>query len=217
MKRSSKKGFTLTEILIVIIIISIILTIAIPSIIAIRRRINERLYETKKSQILVAAEMYGKDKGITLDTVISVYTLLNDDYITADVDANNKTCKNSDAKNKVKGCITSPVDDEVLNDVPILLKPSGSSIIAIWNGNDATTTSVELVNAIKEKLDCSQLSETNPCLFGKDEKDPTSKTNPNNYLYNNGIMWRILGIYKIDGYEVAKMITDDTVVWEIDA
>ena len=41
-KESNKKaGFTLTEILIVIVIIGIILAIAIPSIIAIRKRINE--------------------------------------------------------------------------------------------------------------------------------------------------------------------------------
>ena len=39
---------------------------------------------------------------------------------------------------------------------------------------------------------------------------------PNNYLYYSGIMWRVIGVYKIDGKEVAKMITDDTVVWEIE-
>ena len=42
-------------------------------------------------------------------------------------------------------------------------------------------------------------------------------SDPNNYLYYSGIMWRVLGVYKIDNKEVAKLISNDNVVWEISA
>ena len=164
--------------------------------------------------ILVAAELYGKDKGIQTETRIKVSTLLNENYIEKDTNQNTTNCTGANTDN---GCVINPVDNTSLNNEDILIKISGSNIIAIWNGQLGTTTSVQLVSAIKEVLDCSNLSETNPCLFGRDEKDTTQITNPNNYLYNSGIMWRILGIYKIDGNEVVKMITDDTVVWELSA
>lgn len=206
--KNNKKGFTLTEILVVIVIIAIVLAIAIPSIIAIRRRINERLLETKKSQILVAAELYGKDKGVSSDTIISLYRLLGENYINADVEESDSRCSGK-ASNTEYGCVLSPVDDSVLNDVQILIKVSGSSLIAIWDGDFGSTSSSALVAEIKEKLHCTNVTESSPCLF--------SGTNPNNYLYDNGIMWRLLGVYKIDGVEVVKMITDDTIVWRIEA
>ena len=68
-----KSGFTLTEVLMVIVIIGIILAISIPSVVYIRKRINERLYENKKQMILIAAENYGRDKGYTSDQIIYVH------------------------------------------------------------------------------------------------------------------------------------------------
>lgn len=203
---NNKKGFTLTEILIVIVIIGIILTIAIPSVVAIRKRINERLFEAKKDEILVAAELYGRDKGLTTDTIIYVYTLIDTGYINSEIDANDSNCKGEHTE---KGCVLNPVDDSSLNNEKILIKKTGKTIIAIWNGKEGSSSSEELVDSIKDKLHCEEITESNPCLF--------EGTNPDNYLYYSGIMWRIIGIYKIDGKEVVKMITDDNVVWETNA
>lgn len=235
--RKHKKGFTLTEVLIVIVIIGIILGIAIPSVMVIRRRINERLFETKKEEILVAAELYGKDKGIKSETTIYVYTLLNERYIEADVAHNTENCSGENTEN---GCVINPVDDSNINDTPIIIKPSGSSIVAIWNGNASSTDSKELVTALKntyckndkwtaypdyEALDGSTVSydfccEKNgsnwksiptgsTCLIKNDEA-----TGSGNYLWDSGIMWRLIGIYNLDGTETVKMVTDDTVTWE---
>jgi len=199
--KKNKKGFTLTEILIVIVIIGIVLAISIPSIIAIRKRINERLLENKKDIILVAAELYGQDNAIYTDTIIHVYDLINEKYIEPDIKQNSSNCSGEYTEN---GCVINPVDDSSLNNERILIKREGKSVIAIWDGEIGSTTSKELVDAVKDKLNCDEITESKPCLF-------TGK-NPDNYLYYSGIMWRIIGIYKIDGKETIKMITDDTIL-----
>ena len=202
-KNSRKSGFTLTEVLVVIAIIGIMLAISIPSIMAVRKRINERLLEGKKDQILVSAELYGRDKGFTTDTTIYVYTLIEAGYLEEEIKQNNTNCTGEHTE---EGCILNPVDDTSLNNERILIKRTGSTVIAIWNGKEGSSTSEELIDSIKDKLQCTEITESNPCLF--------KGNNPDNYLYYSGVMWRIIGIYKIDGKEVVKMITDDTVVWE---
>lgn len=238
MKRH-KKGFTLTEVLIVIVIIGIILTIAIPSVMAIRRRINERLFETKKEEILVAAELYGKDKGIKTETTIYVYTLLGEKYIEKDIEHNAEGCTGENTEN---GCVINPVDDTSINDTPIVIKPSGASIVAIWNGNASSSESKELVAALKNTyckngkwtaypdytadngttvsydFCCTKNGSSwatiptgSTCLIKNDEVSGSG-----NYLWDSGIMWRLIGIYNLEGRETVKMVTDDTVTWEED-
>ena len=203
MDRKNKSGFTLTEVLIVIVIIGIVLSIAIPSIVTIRKRINERLLESKKDIILVAAELYGRDKNITSDTIIYVYTLIEAGYIDVDIIQNNSNCQGNHTDD---GCVINPVDDTSLNNETILIKRTGKTIIAIWNGKEGSSSSEELVDSIKKDLNCKEITESEPCLYHGDST--------NNYLYYSGVMWRIMGIYRIDGKEVVKMVTDDNVIWD---
>lgn len=202
----NKKGFTLTEVIIVIVIIGVLISISIPSITAIRKKMNTRLFEEKKKEILTAAELYAKDKGITTDTMIKVYNLLDEKYLKKDVSPNNRNCSGNHTLN---GCIINPVDDTSLNEKNILLKVSVKSITAIWEGTLTISDATGLIETIKGKLNCTNITESKPCMYKKD--------NPDNYLYYSGIMWRILGVYSIDGKEVAKLISDDNVTWEISA
>ncbi len=202
----NKKGFTLTEVIIVIVIIGVLISISIPSITAIRKKMNIRLFEEKKKEILTAAELYAKDKGITTDTMIKVYNLLDEKYLKKDVSSNNGNCSGNHTLN---GCIINPVDDTSLNEKNILLKVSVKSITAIWEGTLTISDATGLIETIKGKLNCTNITESKPCMYKKD--------NPDNYLYYSGIMWRILGVYSIDGKEVAKLISDDNVTWEISA
>ena len=200
MKRN-KKGFTLTELLVVIVIIGIVLTIAIPSVTIIRKRINSRLFEEKKELILVAAELYGKDKGLTSDSIVTIDRLLETNYINPDLKQGEKGCT------ATYGCIIDPTTNDIINNTEVLLKKNNSDVVAVWNGTIASTTSKELIDTIKEKLTCpSTIPASTPCLYPADATD--------NYIYINGIMWRIVGIYNIDGTEVVKLITDDTITWE---
>ena len=189
-----KKGFTLTEILVVIVLIGVIMAIAIPSVVEVRKRINKRLLSEKKQEILVAAQLYGNDRKLTTDTYINVYTLL-EDYIKRDVDPNNTNCKGSNTTN---GCIINPVDDTSMNNDRILIRVNGKSLVAVWDDGSVIggLEPSNLVEIVKSNLNC---------------------TEQNNYLYYSGIMWRVLGVYKIDNKEVAKLISNDNVVWEISA
>ena len=201
MKESKKKGFTLTEMLVVIVIIGIVLTIAIPSVIIIRKRINARMYEEKKHLILVAAELYGKDKGLITDSVITIDRLLETNYINPDLKNGEKGCTNA------KGCVIDPTTNEIINNTELLLKKNNNDVVAVWNGQMSSTTSRDLIVAVKEALNCpATIPANSPCLY------PADATN--NYIYLGGVMWRIVGIYNIDGTEVAKLITDDTITWE---
>lgn len=201
----NKKGFTLTEILIVIALIGVLLTIAVPSIVHIRKGINKRLLESKKKIILVAAEEYGKDKEISTDTIIHVYDLIGP-YIDTDIKRNDTNCNGDNTEN---GCVINPVDDTSLNDVTILIKKKGKKITAVWEGLIGNSESQELISLVKNKFNCDNINEGNPCLANSQNND--------NYLYYSGIMWRIMGIYMIDGHETVKLITDDNVVWEVSA
>ena len=208
-----KKGFTLTEILVVIVLIGVIMAIAIPSVVEVRKRINKRLLSEKKQEILFAAQLYGNDRKLTTDTYINVYTLL-EDYIKRDVDPNNTNCKGSNTTN---GCIINPVDDTSMNNDRILIRVNGKGLVAVWDDGSVIggLEPSNLVEIVKSNLNCTEQNkkvDEGKCVYGLD-----NTTDPNNYLYYSGIMWRVLGVYKIDNKEVAKLISNDNVVWEISA
>ena len=104
----NKKGFTLVELLAVIIILGLLIAIAVPSYIGVSKRIKEKMWDNKLKMIETAVEMYVQDnknyfciydsssnKWIATDELIegpirsSSYTikrLIQDGYLTADDD-----------------------------------------------------------------------------------------------------------------------------------
>jgi prepilin-type N-terminal cleavage/methylation domain-containing protein len=99
----NKKGFTFIELLAVIVLISVVLLIAVPSIRYADRKFHEKAYNTKMELILNAAKEYGDDfkEVIIYNTngssysdpstgsnypavTITVRDLLNNGYITKD-------------------------------------------------------------------------------------------------------------------------------------
>lgn len=57
----NKKGFTLVELLAVIVIIAVVATIGYTGTDAIKRKINKSVFEKNLNQIMIAAEKYGTD------------------------------------------------------------------------------------------------------------------------------------------------------------
>jgi len=203
--RIGRKGFTLTEVLTVIILISLVVAIAVPSVISINKRINKRLLEGKKEVILAAAELYGKDNNqrfMDNEFIITVGELIEEGYLDVDTEKNNSNCSDD------YGCVINPVDKTSLNNVNILVKQNVFSVVAVWDGVLGSTSSEVLVELVKDNLDCDVITEANPCLYTGDDVD--------NYLWYSGIMWRVMGVYKIDNKEVVKMITDDNVSFEVE-
>ncbi len=125
------KGFTLTEILVVIAIIGIILLIAIPSILKISKSIKIRELETKKSALISAAEKYAQNnlseypKNVSF-IQIPVRTLLYYGYVTSDAECSEPI-----------GCVINPVDNSSMNDEIITVKRNLSITQAIWGASDS--------------------------------------------------------------------------------
>ena len=93
----NKKGFTLMELLSVIVLLGIIITIGLFSISSIRKAILDRQYKNLKTEIELAAEKYYQD---TESTIFYVQTLLDEGYIKADNSSLN---------------IYSPIDSKIMN------------------------------------------------------------------------------------------------------
>ena len=77
----NKKGFTIVELLSVIVLLGIIITIGIFSVSSIRKTILDRQYKNLKTEIELAAEKYYQD---TENTFFYVQTLIDEGYIKTD-------------------------------------------------------------------------------------------------------------------------------------
>lgn len=127
-----KKGFTLVELLVVIVIISLIVLIAVPSIIAINKNINKRLYESKKELINSSAEMYANNNpdifnGRT-EVKVTVGELISKGYIEADVENGEGNC--SDAS----GCMINPTNKESMNEKWVIIIKEAVGVRVVEEG-----------------------------------------------------------------------------------
>lgn len=148
----NKKGFTLTELLVVIAIISIITLIAVPSVIAINKNMNRRIYSNKVETIESAAQIYAANNPDIFNgrTEVRVYIreLISTNYVTADVEAGSTNCS---AENLI-GCIINPTNKQSMNDDYVLLKKKGVGIVAEYNGTISQALQGTLVEQVCNKF-----------------------------------------------------------------
>jgi len=78
----NKKGFTLVELLVVIIILLAIMLVALPNINNTLEKSKNRDKDKAEELIIQGALMYANDNDITVSTSIPLSTLVNDGYIT---------------------------------------------------------------------------------------------------------------------------------------
>ena len=220
----NKKGFTLSEVLVVVALVSIILLIVIPSILLINRRINRRLLEGKKEVILTAAELYGNDNSNMFENAnaeleITVGILLETGYIEAD----EKDTNNCDIETYRNGCVIDPMNkDENLNDTPIMIYKKNNTFTALWDETNSGQTSEKLLTLVCQKLKKEFEKEDNLTISIGEENSYTcscemqdgdinnltlinangeevdncyfTSDNPKNWLYYSEIDFRIMGI-----------------------
>ena len=68
----NKKGFTLVEIMAVIIIISVIALVGVTSVAGVRRQMDRKLFEDKLSSAISSAEKWGEDNKEELTHNITI-------------------------------------------------------------------------------------------------------------------------------------------------
>ena len=230
----NKKGFTLSEMLVVIAIIAIITVIAVPSIIVVNKNINKRLLSSKKEHIITAAELYGTDNPDIFNgkTEVKVYVseLIQNNYLDSEATSSDDECnKIEDESYKIEeGCVVNPVDKVSMNDSWVLLKQAAVGVVGEFGAHTSPEDDGILTVIVCEKLEngtfvgkdingnscnCSNITSglIDACLI-------SGGSDVNNYLKYDDVMWRVMGIYNVQQLEnpqitdlSAKMINDDNV------
>lgn len=126
---NNKKGFTLVELLAVIVILGVLTAIAVPSVLGISKKIKTDMYESKKKTVEVALELWADDnKSSCIDNIdkLRIQNLIEDNYLKAD-DKNNSSFTNPSNGQNLYGTEVK----EVLNDnnLTSYCKVTKSSII----------------------------------------------------------------------------------------
>ena len=82
----NNQGFTLVELLAVIVVLAIVITIAVPSTMRVSNKIKENMFCTKIGFIENAAELYGEDKKDSINEIdtIPVKELVDKGYLKKD-------------------------------------------------------------------------------------------------------------------------------------
>lgn len=123
----NKKGFTLTELLATIAILSVVITIAVPAVIGVSNSIKENMYKSKKKLLLQAAKLYGEDTNVSGNVYIRDIAPY----------ANNQTGKHyvkCDDNAPEGKCIVNPKNnkDMIWCEITITINPDTGRVSTSW-------------------------------------------------------------------------------------
>lgn len=133
----NNKGFTLVELLAVIVILAMIVLLAVPAALNIAGSIKQDMYCSKVDLLENAALLYGQDHydEIRVGRIdrVSIETLLEDDYLKKD---ELKTLTGSDGKTEESGVILDPRDNKEMNDLEFKLSIENKRVKAVFDAVD---------------------------------------------------------------------------------
>lgn len=114
---NNKKGFTLVELLAVIVILGVLTAIAVPSVLGISKKIKTDMYESKKKTVEVALELWADDnKSSCINNIdnLKIQNLIEANYLKAD-DKNNSSFTNpSNGQNLYETSVKEVLEDNNL-------------------------------------------------------------------------------------------------------
>lgn|SRR5574344_424325 len=114
----NKKGFTLVELLAVIVIMALLISIAVPNVISISQKMKVKMYCEKVKLIESDAKLYGQDNidSVTDGTIttVSVSDLIKNNYLKKD----DSKCVIGDSSNP---CVKDSRDNSMMDNDQISL------------------------------------------------------------------------------------------------
>ena len=119
-------GFTLVELLGVIVILALLITIAVPNVIGLSQKIRKNMFCTKVDNIEIAAKMYAEDN---LDGFNNNQMEI---YVSDLIDNNvfKKEDKNCVLRNSSKPCVKDPRNNSMMDTDKIILTKQDKKIVA---------------------------------------------------------------------------------------
>ena len=204
-KKRIHKGFTLIEILTVIILLSLLVVIAIPAYNAVLERTKEKNYQAKKDLIEIAAEKYAVDENLMNSITVSVNELIESGYITPDkVDKDGKYKIINGVTGESMACYTVTIEFEQglpnakvneTTDCKLVNQENGSDLIQIKAYKMTIDNYVELEYLNQDKA--FEWSNENVLLVVT-LKNPETKTQEEfiklfGDMTNNGIKFKWIG------------------------
>ena len=215
-KRNKMKGFTLVELLAVIVILAIILVIAVPKVMSVIEDSKKATLESTAKMIASSAEkqkvqntVLGNTDAITCDSVAKINKL---DYDTCDIDFENNTAKVT-IKGKGKfanlyvcnGTKTSAEATEEECETSGESVETGASFLEGLLANESTLNNglVQTYATVNGKqVDAgiryagATASVKNKVYFNCAETDGTNAYGSENYNYESSCeIWRIIGVF----------------------
>lgn len=127
MLKLNNKGFTLVELLAVIVILAVLIGIAVPTYMNVSASVKKNQYNSKIEAIKVNALKYANDIGISDASTISIQTLIDTGYIATDNDNNE---------------IINPVDNSLMNNYLVIYSMNDNelNVDIVANNDDIDTT-----------------------------------------------------------------------------
>ena len=130
------KGFTLVEILVVIVILSIVVGIAVPNMVSIQTNNKVQMFCAKTKNIEDAAKLYGEENMDDIEDAINkTMTLTVKDLIqVGKLKKEDDTCNFTDSK----PCSTDPRDSTSMDKEKVTITIKNRRIVAsyIYKGDD---------------------------------------------------------------------------------
>ena len=125
----NKKGFTLVEIIAVIVLLGVIIVLAVPATMTIRKTILQREDAEQINSIEAAAVYYAQDENISSGS-ICVKDLLSNGYLDPTIPYDGGVnCTETD------GCLLRPTDNELLNEKTITITKPNNKTSATYNAD----------------------------------------------------------------------------------
>ena len=121
MKKLNNNGFTLVELMAVIVILAIIIGIAVPASLSISHKIRVNMCNKKIEMLEGSARLYGEDNQSTGE--VSVKKLVDEGYVKKDSKDNG-------------GIVQNPLNSESMNNCTISIGSSNNRVTAKFNKQD---------------------------------------------------------------------------------